>query len=306
MRINNYYQLPDGRICQLSAFHISFEGMETCILCRDDDDYDAFVKKICVCSLTRNVIVVTYIVMSNHLHAVILAESIIKAKEFAEELKRECSQYLSSRYSERNILLRTSTNVQYLDSDWYLRNALAYDARNALDAGASIDTYEWSGHRAMFGNCRKAVRSTPVTLLSRRKKTAIMHTRADLSYAKWEIDEQNRIIPSTFCCCKFLEDAFLNDQAYYLKTIGTVNMAEMDFRLLDGPKTILNDTEFLKIAEDTSQRFYSSPIAALPIPKRIRLVSYMSRIQRTGVAQLARTFKMEQSTIRSILNHARK
>jgi len=294
--------LPDGRICQVSAFHISLEGLETCILCRDDDDYDAFVKRICVCSLTRNVIVVTYIVMSNHIHAVILAESIIEAKAFAEELKRECSQYFSSRYSERKVLLNTSTNVQYLDTDWYLRNALAYDARNALDACSSIDTYEWSGHRAMFGNSRKTLESKPVALLSRRQKTFVMHTREDLSSVKWRVDEQNRLIPSTFCCCKYLEDAFLNDQAFYLKTIGTVNMAEMEFKLVDGPKTMLNDTEFLKIAEDVSQRFYSSPIAVLPVPKRMKLVSYISRIQKTSVAQLARTFTMEQTTIRNILN----
>lgn len=36
-------ELPDGTVRQLHPFHISMEGLETAVLCRDDADYDAMV-----------------------------------------------------------------------------------------------------------------------------------------------------------------------------------------------------------------------------------------------------------------------
>ena len=60
------HELPDGSIRQLYPFHISMEGLETAILCRDDMDYDAMVKILCIAARRKNVIVVIYAVVSNH------------------------------------------------------------------------------------------------------------------------------------------------------------------------------------------------------------------------------------------------
>jgi len=283
-------------------FHVSLEGLERCILCRDGEDYDVFVKKICLCSLKCNVVIVTYVVVSNHAHAVVLAESYEMAKAFGDELKRMYSQYFSFRYREKNVMIKTDVNVQYLYSEWYLRNALAYDARNALDAGSNIDTYEWSGHRAMFRGKEKDPFSIAVASLSKRDKELTMRTNADLSSVSWRIDVQGRIMPWSICCSEYLEDAFRNDQAYYLKTIGMVNMSEMNYRLVEGPRKMLVDAEFLKIAEDVSRRWYSTDIADLPLPKKIRLITYLYRVQRTSVPQLARAFGISREQVKYYLD----
>ncbi len=36
--------LPDGTIAKVYPFHISLEGMESILLCRDDEDYDHLEK----------------------------------------------------------------------------------------------------------------------------------------------------------------------------------------------------------------------------------------------------------------------
>ena len=46
--------LPDGSIRYVQPYHVCLEGLECAVLCRDDDDYDAFVKIIAVAS-RRNV-----------------------------------------------------------------------------------------------------------------------------------------------------------------------------------------------------------------------------------------------------------
>ena len=55
--------LPDGSIRYVQPYHVCLEGLECAVLCRDDDDYDAFVKVIAVASRRKNVIVVIYTVV---------------------------------------------------------------------------------------------------------------------------------------------------------------------------------------------------------------------------------------------------
>ena len=48
--------------------------------------------------------------------------------------------------------MRLDVKVMLLDSIWYLRNAIAYLTRNALDNSQSIGSYLWSAHRAFFAD----------------------------------------------------------------------------------------------------------------------------------------------------------
>ena len=142
--------LPDGSIRNVQPYHVCLEGLEQAILCRDDQDYDAFVKIICVAARRKNVIVVIYAVVSNHSHATILAQSQEDADAFGEEVKKMASMWVSGRYKERKLLRRTDMRAPCLDNDWYVRNTLAYVPRNALDNGCNVNEYRWSGYRAMF------------------------------------------------------------------------------------------------------------------------------------------------------------
>ena len=60
------------------------------------------------------------------------------------------SMWFSRKYGEKGVLRRIQTSAIWLDSDWYVRNALAYVPRNALDNGCNVDEYRWSGYSAMF------------------------------------------------------------------------------------------------------------------------------------------------------------
>lgn len=41
-------ELYDGVITKMYPFHVSMEGMENKILCREDEDYDTFVKVLAI------------------------------------------------------------------------------------------------------------------------------------------------------------------------------------------------------------------------------------------------------------------
>lgn len=295
-------ELPDSSIRYVQPYHVSMEGLEKKILCKDNEDYDSLVKIICVSARRKNVIVIIYAVVSNHCHVAILAESQEAADRYGQEIKRMYSMWFSRKYGGHGSLKKVDVKAIFLDTDWYVRNALAYIPRNALDNGFNVHEYPWSGYNAMFSHkpiVEDAIR--PVRLLHKVEKRRIMHTGDDLSKVAWLIDGNGHLIPASVCDSQYLEQAFNNDHAFFLKTIGGQNSAEMRLKLVDMPRKGLTDNEFLKLVEELSQRWFSNSVDNLSLERKIRLIPYISRTVSTTVPQLARTFGIGREEITKIL-----
>ena len=289
--------LPHGDRRVVHPFHISLEGLEKLVLCRDDEDYDAFVKFICICAWRKNVILIIYAVVSNHCHAAVLAACQQDADGYASELKKMCSMWFSRKYGRRGVLQKTDAKAIWIDSDWYLRNTLAYIPRNALDNGCDIRTYMWSGYSAMFSKTFLSHDIRAVAYLTKREKRLLMHTDDDLSQVLWMIDSSGYLIPSTICDSSYLEQAFENSQAFFLKTLGGLNSEEMNNKLIVSPRTMKPDSEFYREANDICHRWYNMGLDELPVQKKVRLVTYLFRTNKTTVNQLARVLSLDRMIV---------
>lgn len=294
-------ELPDGTVRQLHPFHISMEGLETAVLCRDDADYDAMVKILCVAARRKKVLVIIYAVVSNHCHVAILAANQGDADAYGQEIKRMYAMWFRRRYGEEGILRHTDIRAIWLDSDWYVRNALAYIPRNALDNGCPVQDYRWTGYRAMFRQGYERNTGRKVASLTKRERERILHTGDDLSDVRWLLNEREELIPDSFCEHRYLEQAFEQDPAFFLKTIGGQNAAEMQNKLITAPRTIQTDGEFFKLATETSQRWFQAEIPSISLERKIRLITYLYRTSRTTVPQLARVFGLPRNQISRIL-----
>ena len=293
--------LPDGSVCNVYPFHICLKGVETAVLCRDDEDYDAMVKVICLAAWRRNVIVVIYAVASNHCHVAVLAVSQSDADACAEEIKKVYSMWFSRKYSEHKVLRRVEVKALYLDSEWYVRNALAYIPRNALDNGYNVNEYKWSGYSAAFCDRNRVLTGRSVSLLKSRDKERIMHTGDRLDRVPWLIDSADHLIPASFCDHTYLEQAFNNDQSFFLKTIGALNTAEISYKLEERPYRMVNDTELQKTVEEISERWFAKPVAALSIEQKNRLIPYVYHIIKTTPKQLGRVFGLPADRMSGML-----
>lgn len=283
-------------------FHISMEGMESALLCRDDEDYDHLQKSFYLSAYRHNCLVVAEIAMSNHGHAGVLATDMMSAKSTGEMIKKRHSQYLSWKYGETGILSRSGISVKYLDSDWYVRNALAYIPRNAADAQSRVEDYPWSSYRGVFvnGRCPAAVRR--VADLSRREREALFRTHMDLSGVPWLLNADGRLEPASACDYQYLESAFGNDQAFFLKTIGSVNLAEMQQMLVQNGRMRQKDTEMLAIIASLAGKWFKTSIPELTPEQKARLLPYLYRCYRTSVPQLARCLQMPRDLVSSLLS----
>lgn len=298
--------LPDGNVRYVQPFHVSMEGMEKLVLCRDDNDYDAFVKVLCVCARRKNVVIIVYAVVSNHCHAAVLAIDQASADAFGQEAKRMYSMWFSRKYGEQRSLQKMDVKAICLDTDWYVRNALAYIPRNALDNGCNVNEYPWSGYRAMFGEDKAAhFTGRRVADLTKVERRSIMHTGDVLNDVGWRLDADDRMIPSSFCDYEFLEQAFENDQAFFLKTIGGQNAAEMQLKLIDNPRKMLTDSEFYKVVNEIAERWFKTDLSRLSVQQKVRMLPYLQRTMRTTVPQLARTVGLRRDQVAESLGKRR-
>lgn len=295
-------KLPDGRICQVNPFHVCIKGLEDAVLCRDFEDYDAFVKILCVSAWRRNVIIIIYAVVSNHCHAAVLAVSQADAEAFINDVKKVFSMWFSRKYGKSNILHRVEAKALWLDDEWYVRNVLAYIPRNALDNNCNINEYPWSGYRAMFREKKEydSLSVRPVALLNKRERRKLMHTDDNLKDVSWLLDADGTLIPESFCDYKYLEQAFNHDQAFFLKVIGSQNVADLHYRLEEKPYQMQSDTEMHKLCEEISQRWFKQSVGNLSIDQRVRLVQYLWRTCKTTVSQLSRVLALPRDRIEKI------
>ena len=298
-------EMPDGSARRVFPFHLSLEGLEKAIICRNEEDYDILVKYVFLCALKKNVIVVTYIVVSNHMHVVLLSEDDIHALDFGNEVRRRYAMWFSRKYSERILYHKHCVDVRLLDTFWYVRNAIAYVFRNALDNGDNIETYPWSGYRAVISDGRCKVPTRPVSSLSKREREALFHTNDTISDSGWLIDDNGRLEPASACDWRYVESAFDNSQAFLFKIIGEVNVSQMQQELVDGPRVKMLDGEFFKMISSVSDRWFGKPVSQLSITEKMRLIPYISRTTNTSIPQLARGFGLNRDEIADIIRKNR-
>lgn len=299
--ISVFRHLPDGRGCVAFPYHISLEGMERLVLCRDESDYDVFVKVIAVSVRRKNAIVVTYVVMSNHCHVVVLAESFDVAMAAGAEIKRIYSMYFGRKYGLRETMAASDVNVQLVNSASYVRNVLAYNARNIMDIGLNPDEYKWTGHRAMFKRTNAQMPGRKVSELTTRESVKIMHTNMSLVDTGWVLNEDEELVPESFCDKAYFEAAFNGNLAYYCKCVGMVNVGEVQYKLIEAPRTGISDSEFLKSINEISARWFEKDIMSLSIYQKSRLLPYVYHTMKTSIPQLARCFGLSREEVRRML-----
>ena len=295
-------KLPDGSTKTVEPYHVCLKGQETAVLCRDEEDYDVMVKVLAVCAWRNNVIVITYSAVSNHTHTAVLAVKWKDAQAFGEESKKVYSMYFQRKYGEEGVLRRVKVKALWLDNPFYLRNALAYIPRNALDNGGDIADYPWSGHLAMFRSTPPV--GMPVSALTKRERRKLLHTGEPLKGVPWQLDGEGRLIPYSICDNAYLEQVFNGDPAYYLKTIGGVNVAEIRYQLEEKPYVMQPDTEFYKTVNEISERWYNADLPTLSLERKLRIIPYVYHTSKTTIPQLARVFGLDRARIASIVGKA--
>lgn len=294
--------LPDGTCASVGLFHVSMQGLERHLICRDEEDYDVMVKNICLCAVRENIIVVAYGVVSNHAHIAVLAPSVDSVRKFANSVKKVQSMWIRRKYGDIGILLGKEADISTVDTIDYARNVLAYIPRNALDNGAAnIEQYKWTSYRAYFCDGQVSTNTCKVSRLSTRECESVMHTGTDLSCVPWLLNDAGEIEPASVCDWQYLEAIYRHDQSFFLRKIGNVNSAEMIYNQAIEHHHRLSDSEYISVAEHYARDWFQTDIRCMTTRQKVRLLQYLDKKISLSVPQVARCMNLDRMTVYQIL-----
>jgi hypothetical protein len=140
-------------------------------------------------------------------------------------------------------------------------------------------------------------RGRKVAEMTKREREAVLHTGTILKEVGWVVGEDGCLVPGSFCDKDYLEQAFGGSQAFFLKTIGNLNPAEMGSKLVDMPRKRVTDGELLKAVEELSMRWFECGLADISLERKMRLLAYVFRTRKTTASQLARVLGLEREVV---------
>ena len=144
-----------------ATYHVMSRGNRKARIFEDDRDRREFLE-ILADSLERyGVQCPSYSLMGNHYHFIAHTPRGNIAR-FMRGVNGRYAQFVNRRHRSRGHLFEAPYKALVVDDSCYLRTAMAYIARNPVEAGfvATADRWKWSSYAAMVGLCQ------PETFLS--------------------------------------------------------------------------------------------------------------------------------------------
>lgn len=203
----------------MNFFLVSTEHLENALLFQDEDDYRAAMNMVAICAFTTGVKVIAFILMSNHVHFVLMC-SREDSKLFTDRFKMLYGKHFCRKYGAKNFLrrLEVDTRELYLNDD-SLPRGIAYVQVNCVAANLapSASLFPW-GTGATFFNVAPAS-GQKLGELSRRQQHKILHTKVDLPQ-DYLLSSTGYVLPCSYVPVEFVESLFRspNRYNYYLST----------------------------------------------------------------------------------------
>lgn len=151
--------------------------------------------------------VLAFILMSNHVHFVLLATR-TDAERFINEYKRRHSKYLNKKYGIEKLLKDTGVDIRLIPyGDEAPERAIAYVQMNPVAANICIHPtqYPW-GSGAVFFNPSQP-KSVRLDALSERARIRSLHSKTRMP-GHWLLGDSGYVLPASYVKCDDVEKLF--------------------------------------------------------------------------------------------------
>ncbi len=176
---------------------------------RDDDDFKAGMNSAAVIATVMKIDVLSFILMSNHVHFV-LSDNKERSLKFINEYKRHHSAYLQKRYGFKEYLRGNDADVQQVArEDESLERAIAYVQMNSVAANICLHPtgYPWGTGNSFFKmkptSCCIGIK---LSSMSGRAQKRLLRSNQTVSPDLLVTD--GYVLPDSFVCAQFVESVF--------------------------------------------------------------------------------------------------
>ena len=143
---------------------------------RDEEDFKMGMNLVAVLAVALDVDVLSFILMSNHVHFVLCCSE-AKAHQFIKEFKKRHSQYMNKKYGVKELLRRVHVQVDPVSgADESLEWVIAYTNMNSVAAGICLAPtgYPWGTGDTFFK--AKPAKGRRIGTYSERARVALLHS----------------------------------------------------------------------------------------------------------------------------------
>ena len=188
---------------------ITTDHLEVGLWFRDDEDFKVGMNFVAIQAYVSPVVVLSFILMSNHVHFVLAAELKKNADAFIESFKHRYSLYLRHKYGIKEFLRGNGVKVDLIQTvDEGAEKAVAYVQMNCVAANicSHPSQYPW-GTGNLFFNPSKPV-GRRLGSFSKRVLKRLIHSDIDSLPEDWVVGVEGYILPQNYVDVTFVETCF--------------------------------------------------------------------------------------------------
>lgn len=267
---------------------VTTEHLEDRLLFRDFQDFAVGMTYVALQALRSGVFVLAFILMSNHLHFVLMCPH-EKAEAFINGFKMAYSRYLRSKYGSREHLRRLKVDFKLLEGEEALEWAIAYVLMNPVAANICVSPFDYPlGTGSTFfrgGGIIEKARC--VSEMSARERMRVFHSRADVP-GDWMVADAGYILPGSYVRKDMVEAIFRTPKRmqYFL---NNSSKAKLRVEMEDANLPAFRDQVILAVLPDLCQSlFRRRGVQELSENQLVELLRQLRYRFSAGANQLAR------------------
>ena len=192
---------------------ITTEHLKAGLWFRDEEDYKVGMNFVAIQAYASRVVVLSFTLMSNHVHFVVKAESKKDAEAFIEGFKHRYSLYLRRKYGVKEFLRGNGVQIDFISPyDEDPEKAIAYVEMNCVAANicSHPSQYPW-GTGCLFFDQRKPD-GRPLGSFSKRACKRLLHTDVESLPDNWLIGADGHILPQNYVDVEAVQAFFRTPQ----------------------------------------------------------------------------------------------
>lgn len=282
-------------------WHLCTPGEFVGVIFKDRDDYVFGMNLVALCAanFSPQLKILTFQIMSNHLHIVIECEEVVIGEFFAF-LKKRLQRYLANS-GYLGSLSGFVPNYFRINESRYLQNVIVYVNRNGylVDRQSTPLTYEWGANRFFFNKFTHNELVVKVGQLSLDKRRAMFKSRNFEIPADY-IVTQGYISPLSYCHITLAESFFKDANHYFHLSSRQIESYSSIAKEL-GDKVTYTDYEiYSAIMSLCIRRYEVKNPSLLDKDAKIEVAKIMHFDYNASNKQIKRVLRLDESVIESL------
>ena len=204
----------------MKYYYITTKHLENKVWFRDDEDYKVGMNKVALVSAQLAIRVMAFILMSNHVHFLIIAHSRQEAELFITSYKNQYSRHVRHKYGINELLRRNDVDIQEIENlNEAIERVIAYIQMNCVAANicSQPHQYAWGTGNTFFSQIKpKGIR---MDKMPKARRSRILRSKLDIP-GEYILGEDGYILPESYVDIETVERIFrtANRYNYFLQS----------------------------------------------------------------------------------------